>query len=175
MVKNQRGLCQIVLFCLLDPKSLVKFCRLNKNCNQLLDPRSKYCVNFKVLFEEQFGIQLKPAEEEETLISTARALQWAAKYMMLRSIIKSQQIIAKRNAEDVTGTVTIPEVTTLADQSYRELRNLRITQVLWNGNCTFGLTLSCGQSCQAGSKYDCDESHTFDQSKKITKVECIID
>ena len=51
MVKNQRGLCQIVLFLLLDPKGLAKFCRYNKSCNKLLDPRSKYCVNFKVLFE----------------------------------------------------------------------------------------------------------------------------
>ena len=62
MVKNQRGLCQIILFLFLDPKELAKFCQINKNCNQLLDPKSKYCVNFKVLYWEQFGIQITPDE-----------------------------------------------------------------------------------------------------------------
>ena len=88
MVKNQRGLCQIVLFSLLNPKGLAKFIRLNKNCKQLLDPRSKYCVNFQVLFEA-WGIQLTPGDVGETLISTARALQVAAKCIILKSITKS--------------------------------------------------------------------------------------
>ena len=61
MVKTQRGLCQILLFQFLDPKGLAKFIRLNKNCKQLLDPRSKYCVNFKVLLEA-WGINLTAAE-----------------------------------------------------------------------------------------------------------------
>ena len=87
LVKNQRGLCQIVLFKLLDPKGLAKFCRLNKNCKQLLDPRSKYCVNFQVLFEEQFGIKLTPDDVKMTLISTSKALESARKYMILKFII----------------------------------------------------------------------------------------
>ena len=61
MVKNRRGLCQIILFVMLDPKSLAKFAQISKDCNQLLDPRSKNCVNFKVLFEAQ-GIKLTLAD-----------------------------------------------------------------------------------------------------------------
>ena len=88
MVKNQRGLCQILLFSLLDPKGLAKFCRLNKACRQLLDPKSKYCVNFKVLFEN-WGIQLTPGDVNETLISTTRALQVAAKCIIYNSFTRS--------------------------------------------------------------------------------------
>ena len=51
MVKNQRGMCHIILFKFIDVKSLVKFAQINKDSNQLLDPRSKYCVNFQVLFK----------------------------------------------------------------------------------------------------------------------------
>jgi hypothetical protein len=36
------------------------------------------------------------------------------------------------------------------------------------------ITLSDGQSCQAGSKYDCNRCHCFDPAKKITKIETII-
>ena len=39
---------------------------------------------------------------------------------------------------------------------------------------TLEITLSNGESCTAGSKRKVNESHTFDQNKKITKVECII-
>jgi hypothetical protein len=84
MVKNQRGLCQIILFMFLDLKDLANFCRLNKNCKKLLDPMSKFCVNFQVLFGELFSIQLTPDEAEETSISTSRALKVALKYKLLR-------------------------------------------------------------------------------------------
>ncbi len=36
------------------------------------------------------------------------------------------------------------------------------------------MTLSNGESCEAGSYWEDEKSHTFDQNKKITKVECII-
>ncbi len=39
---------------------------------------------------------------------------------------------------------------------------------------TLEITLSNGESCTAGSTYKVNSSHTFDQNKKITKVECII-
>ncbi len=39
---------------------------------------------------------------------------------------------------------------------------------------TLEITLSNGESCTAGSHYNADRWHTFDQNKKITKVECII-
>ena len=77
-----------MLFQLLGPRELAKFCQISKDCNKLLDPRSTYCVNFKVLIEEVFGIKLTPAEVEETLISTSRALQIAEKYLKLKSFIR---------------------------------------------------------------------------------------
>ena len=54
LVKNQRGLCQIILFSFLSPKCLVKFLRLNKNCkNCWIQSRSivsilKYCLKLGV-------------------------------------------------------------------------------------------------------------------------------
>jgi hypothetical protein len=47
--------------------------------------------------------------------------------------------------------------------------------VLWNGSNSLGFSLSDGQSCKAGTYKDFDESHIFDPSRKITKVEVIID
>ena len=39
---------------------------------------------------------------------------------------------------------------------------------------TLQIILSNGESCTAGSAHKVNKSHTFDQNKKITKVECII-
>ena len=39
---------------------------------------------------------------------------------------------------------------------------------------TLGIILSNGESCQAGSTFKANKSHTFDPDKKITRVECII-
>ncbi len=44
----------------------------------------------------------------------------------------------------------------------------------WFGNVTLEITLSNGESCTAGSYRKVKNSHTLDQNKKITKVECII-
>ena len=40
---------------------------------------------------------------------------------------------------------------------------------------TLGLTINDGQSCKVGTKLDFDSSHEFDLSKKISKIETIID
>ena len=117
-------MCQIVLFQLLGPRELAKFCQISKDCNKLLDPRSTYCVNFKVLIEEVFGIKLTPAEVEETLISTSRALQIAEKYLKLKSFIKSTKIVGT-NAE-ITGTMNIPSKKTLDEKSVQELSKLKL-------------------------------------------------
>jgi hypothetical protein len=42
------------------------------------------------------------------------------------------------------------------------------------GLFTLEITLSNGESCTAGSYCKVNKSHTFDQNKKITKVECIM-
>jgi hypothetical protein len=56
------------------PSELVKFFRLNKECNLLMSKHLK----FPVLFEA-WDIQLTPAQLEETKISTSRALQVSSK------------------------------------------------------------------------------------------------
>ena len=38
---------------------------------------------------------------------------------------------------------------------------------------TIGFTLNDGQTCKAGTE-DCNKSHSFDPTKKITKIEVII-
>jgi hypothetical protein len=56
---------------------------------------------------------------EATLISASIALQVAAKCMMLKSISKSKQIIGE-NLKGVvfTGTVSVPAMTHILNQSY---------------------------------------------------------
>ena len=117
-------MCQIVLFQLLGPRELAKFCQISKDCNKLLDPRSTHCVNFKVLIEEVFGIKLTPAEVEETLISTSRALQIAEKYLKLKSFIRSTKIVGADM--NVTGTMNIPSEKTLDEKSVQELSKLKL-------------------------------------------------
>jgi hypothetical protein len=62
----------------------------------------------------------------------------------------------------------------IAEKSLQELRNFTITKVKWRTTCTFSLELSDGQTCKAGTMYDVDKSHSFDLSKKINRIECII-
>ena len=124
MVKNQKLMVVIVLFPNLSPRELARFCQLNKSCCQLLLKH----VNFQVLFEA-WGISLSPGELEETKISISRALQVAAKYMILKSIVKSQHIIGKKVIEDITGSVMLPNIKRLTEKSLQELRNLTIKKV----------------------------------------------
>ena len=82
-----------------------------------MDPNSaKHCINYQVLFGLQ-GITLTPAEVQETKISISRALQVAAKCMVLKSITKSLRIIGKNAVDKVSGTSTIPEMKTLAEKA----------------------------------------------------------
>ena len=92
---------------------------------------------------------------------------------MLKSIIKSQHIIGTIAIGDVKGTLSCPDLTTLAENSWEELRNLKITQLHWFIIYSLGFTLSDGQTCKAG-KHDFQNSHFFDPTKKITRIECII-
>jgi hypothetical protein len=62
----------IMLFPYFVARDLANFSQVSKSCNELVNPKSKHCVNFKVLFEA-WGINLTPADEKETLISTNRA------------------------------------------------------------------------------------------------------
>ena len=82
-----------------------------------------------MLFGAQFGRSLTADDAQETLISTARALQMGRKYMTLKSISKSQHIIGNNMVEYVTDSASIPDMLTIVNKSYEELRNLTITQV----------------------------------------------
>jgi hypothetical protein len=78
MIKVRRLMTVIELFPYLNVWDLARFSQLNRACNELLNPRSNQCVNFKVLFKA-WGINLTLAEVKETLISTSKALQLRVK------------------------------------------------------------------------------------------------
>jgi hypothetical protein len=126
-----------------------------------------------VLFKA-YGLNLTSKEVNAILISASIALQVAAKYMMLKSITKSETIIPFFSVEKVLGTVSVPEMTKNLNISYQELKSLHLKIVEWNCFFTLGITLSNGESCTAGSNYKVNQSHSFDPNKKITKVEVII-
>ena len=69
------------------------------------------------------------------------------------------------------GTVYFPDMSTLAQKSWHDLRNLAIARVEWNSG--LGIALSDGQSYKLGPGNFTD-SHTFDPAKKITRVEVTI-
>ena len=65
----------------------------------------------------------------------------------------------------------------IAHKSMTELKNLAITKVQW---CSYKLetiafSINDGQSCKAGSREACYESHVFDPAKKITSIKTIYD
>ncbi len=86
-------------------------------------------------------------------------------------IVRSKHIIAQKKKNEVKGTIKIPDLTV---QSRKKLNKISINKVEWYSIYTVGFTLSNGDHCSAGSYFKVNESHTFDQNKKITKVECII-
>ena len=92
---------------------------------------------------------------------------------MLDLIFQSKRIIPKRAVDGVIGTLLSPEMTRLEENSWQELRNLTITQVQWDGVETIGFTINDSQDCKVGPD-DFEATHTFDPSKKITRVEVII-
>lgn len=66
----------------------------------------------------------------------------------------------------------------LSKMTTDELLALRIASVNWRLSAgdtdTFGMTLSDGSSCQAGS-YMSDFSYKFKETDNITRVECVCD
>jgi len=71
----------------------------------------------------------------------------------------------------------MPKVQELANLTVKELinlTNLTIKSVEWCGTHFVRFTLSNGDYCTSGSSLKVNKSHTFDQNKKITKVEVII-
>ena len=67
----------------------------------------------------------------------------------------------------------------LFNKSIKEMRKMTFKKIDWLGMNYLKFTLNDGQFCKAGNEKDFDRkfmvSHTFDPSKKITKIEVIID
>ena len=68
----------------------------------------------------------------------------AAKCLLVKSIIESPRIIGEYSVDRVTGTVLVPDKTTLAKKNWHELRNLTITHVEFHFLYSLGFTLSDG-------------------------------
>ncbi len=79
-------------------------------------------VNFELLFKA-WGLNLSPAELEETKISAFRALEMAAKHNVLNSMVYSKQIIGKNRLSFVKSTTSLPDVQKLSND-VTKLRNL---------------------------------------------------
>ena len=87
-----------------------------------------------------------------------------------KSFSRSLKIVGRE--AKITGTMNIPSEKTLDEKTVQELTNLKLKEVLWyEGYCfTIGINLNIGESVKSGTRYDFTSSHTFDQSKKITKI-----
>ena len=126
MVKNYKLVTFVALLPYFNLWDLAKFCQINKDCNQMMNPNSaKHCINYLVLFAEQ-GIELSPADVQETKISASRALQVAFKCLRL---ITSPRIISTNKIALVTGTSSIPNIKTIANKNTQVHRSLTITKV----------------------------------------------
>ena len=95
------------------------------------------------------------------------------KEQFINTITRTKAVATNAN---ITGMVAVPDIAKLKDKSLEELRNLGIHQVQWesSGLLTLGFTLTDGESCKSGATRDFECSHTFDQSKKITRIKTII-
>ena len=91
--------------------------------------------------------------------------------MKLNSIVKSHRIIGTDAVRFFVGTVSVPNIPKLSEQTLEELAKLALKQVdSGNYQNTFSLTLTNGDSVRVGSG-NFYQSHTFDPAKKITRVE----
>ena len=99
----------------------------------------------------------------------------AAKWIILNSITKSKPINGNNAIEYITGHVMVPDQARFVDKTLEEIKDLRISQVQWYANRTLGFTLTDEQSCKTGTYRDIKDSHVFNPTKKITKIDCIID
>ena len=65
-------------------------------------------------------------------MSTSRALQVAAKRMMLNTIVYSKPMIARSVEFTDTVTLNVPNILTLHEKSIKELKNLKFEKVEWS-------------------------------------------
>jgi|LakMenEpi03Oct11_1017367.scaffolds.fasta_scaffold70427_1 hypothetical protein len=57
------------------------------------------------------------------------ALKVGAKFILLKSIVKSQRIIGEKAIKDVKGTVNLPKMPEIEKESLQKFINLGISQV----------------------------------------------
>ena len=76
----------MILFPYLNPWDLAKLSQVNKACKALLDSKSKFCVNYKHLYDV-WG--LETLDDQEILMPVSSMLSIAAELIILKSIVKS--------------------------------------------------------------------------------------
>ncbi len=146
MVKIRHLMTVIIFLPFLNPSELARFCQLDKECYKLL----LIHVNFKVLFEA-WGFKLTKSQLELTRISISRTLKTAAKFMMINAIdFDNGKNMGIRSLRKIKCMNHIPNLATLAKQSFEALRKLTLQRVDWNEHISVSFTLSDGQSCSAG-------------------------
>ena len=95
--------------------------------------------------------------------------------MMLNSIKKSQIIIGQKVKYFPRRNKIVSNLNQLAKKSFEELTNLKLKEVQWNENNLIRLELSDGQFIKAGNGRKLTSAYTFDITKKITRVEVILE
>ena len=90
-----------------------------------------------------------------------------------KCVIRSNRMAPKIQAKFVKSVAAVPEMGIIDVKSFKEVKNLRVTQVFWNGSQALGLAFNDGSACKAGTS-GFKHQHTFDPAKKITKIVCII-
>ena len=91
---------------------------------------------------------------------------------MPTSIVKSKRNIETDAARDIKGTVSVPNKA--PEKTLLNLTKNNLKKVQWESNLnTISFTLTDDQTCKAGTRV-LTKSHKFDQKKKITKIEVII-
>ena len=62
--------------------------------------------------------------------------------------------------------------------THKQLTELRVVRFDWHasdGIYSFGTTLSDGNSCRVGTRYDFNDSLIIDESMRISKIDVLLD
>ena len=96
---------------------------------------------------------------------------------MLNSFVKSKQLLAEKPHDPHASKIIFPDMAILTKKSFEEIKNLQITKIEAHvaNICTFGMTLSDGSACKAGTSYpNYNTSFNIDPTKPIAKIEMIM-
>jgi hypothetical protein len=96
---------------------------------------------------------------------------------MLNSLVKSKQLLGEKPIDPHSGKIVFPGIEIFAKKSFEELKNLKITKIEAHIDNihTFGMTLSDGLSCKAGTEYpNYNNCFYIDPTKPIAKIEMIM-